>query len=38
MWRNIASNAMTFLVVVVFLFGGLLLWAQNEYAAEGPLD
>ena len=28
MWRNIASNAMTFLVVVVFLFGGLLLWAQ----------
>ena len=37
MWRNIASNAMTFLVVLVFLAGGLLLWAQNEYSAEGPL-
>ncbi|WP_417720014.1 endolytic transglycosylase MltG [Salipiger sp.] len=38
MWRHIASNAMTFLVVVVFLFGGALIWAQNEYDAQGPLD
>ncbi|WP_136441271.1 endolytic transglycosylase MltG [Pacificoceanicola onchidii] len=38
MWRNIASNALTFLVVAVFLFGGVLIWAQNEYSAEGPLD
>ncbi|MDO6584537.1 endolytic transglycosylase MltG [Salipiger sp. 1_MG-2023] len=38
MWRNIASNAMTFLVVIVFLFGGVLLWAQNEYRTAGPLD
>lgn len=38
MWRNVASNALTFLVVAVFLFGGLLLWAQNEYSAEGPLQ
>ena len=38
MWRHIASNALTFLVVAVFLFGGVLLWAQNEYSAEGPLD
>ncbi|MBR9839960.1 MAG: endolytic transglycosylase MltG [Rhodobacteraceae bacterium] len=38
MWRNIASNALTFLVVVVFLFGGALIWAQNEYSASGPLD
>ncbi|MBY6005436.1 endolytic transglycosylase MltG [Salipiger bermudensis] len=37
MWRNIASNALTFLVVLVFLMGGVLLWAQNEYASEGPL-
>ena len=37
MWRHIASNALTFLVVLVFLFGGLLLWAQSEYVAEGPL-
>ncbi|EPX84996.1 endolytic transglycosylase MltG [Salipiger mucosus] len=38
MWRSIASNAMTFLVVLVFLLGGALIWAQNEYSSEGPLD
>ncbi|KUF11517.1 endolytic transglycosylase MltG [Pseudoponticoccus marisrubri] len=37
MWRNIASNALTFLVVAVFLLGGVLIWAQSEYSAEGPL-
>ncbi|SIS99670.1 UPF0755 protein [Roseivivax lentus] len=37
MWRNIASNALTFLVVVVFLFGGMLIWAQREYETSGPL-
>ena len=37
MWRNIASNAMTFLVVGVFLFGGLIIWAQKEYTSAGPL-
>lgn len=38
MWRSIASNALTFLVVALFLLGGVLLWGQSEYAAEGPLD
>lgn len=38
MWRHIASNALTFLVVGIFLVGGALLWAQNEYSAEGPLS
>ncbi|MFD1341320.1 endolytic transglycosylase MltG [Litorisediminicola beolgyonensis] len=38
MWRHIASNALTFLVVLCFLVGGGLIWAQNEYGAEGPLD
>jgi UPF0755 protein len=37
MWRHIASNALTFLVVAVFLAGGALIWAQNEYTASGPL-
>ncbi|MEC3860261.1 endolytic transglycosylase MltG [Mesobacterium sp. TK19101] len=37
MWRHIASNAMTFMVIVVFLFGGLLLWAQSQYTSDGPL-
>ena len=38
MWRNIASNALSFLVVLVFLFGGALIWAQSEYDTAGPLD
>jgi UPF0755 protein len=38
MWRSIASNALTFLVVALFLFGGALLWGQSEYNAQGPLD
>lgn len=37
MWRHIASNAITFLVVLVFLLGGVVLWGQNEYTSEGPL-
>ncbi|MGR3407247.1 endolytic transglycosylase MltG, partial [Roseovarius indicus] len=38
MWRNIASNFLTFLVVVVFLVAGVILWGQNEYNATGPLE
>ncbi|SPF80840.1 endolytic transglycosylase MltG [Pseudoprimorskyibacter insulae] len=37
MWRHIASNALTFLVVLVFLFGGALIWAKNQYTGQGPL-
>ncbi|SHI84179.1 UPF0755 protein [Shimia gijangensis] len=38
MWRHIASNAITLLIVAVFLLGGLVLWGQAQYRAEGPLD
>ena len=38
MWRHIASNAVTFLIVLVFLLAGVILWGQREYSAEGPLD
>ena len=37
MWRHIASNALTFLVVAVFLVGGVILWGQRSYNAAGPL-
>ncbi len=30
MWRNITSNVLTFLVVAVFLLGGVILWGQNR--------
>ncbi|WP_138935062.1 endolytic transglycosylase MltG [Roseovarius arcticus] len=36
MWRNITSSAISFLVVVAFLFGGVIVWGQNTYKAEGP--
>ena len=38
MWRNIASNFLTFLVVVVFLLAGVILWGQSQYNTAGPLD
>ncbi|MBZ8118800.1 endolytic transglycosylase MltG [Roseovarius sp. LXJ103] len=38
MWRHIASNALTFLVVLTFLLGGMILWGQSSYTAEGPLE
>ncbi|MEQ9257472.1 MAG: endolytic transglycosylase MltG [Roseovarius sp.] len=38
MWRHIASNFLTFLVVVVFLLAGLILWGQTQYNSAGPLE
>ena len=38
MWRHIASNALTMLIVAIFLLSGLILWGQTEYSAEGPLE
>ena len=38
MWRNIASNAVTFLIVALFLFGGVILWGKRQYDSPGPLS
>ena len=38
MWRSIASNVITFLVVAVFLLGGVILWGQRQYYQAGPLE
>lgn len=38
MWRSVASNALTFLVVVMFLIAGLILWGQRGYQNAGPLN
>lgn len=38
MWRHIASNAVTFLLVALFLVGGVVLWGKSQYQSEGPLD
>lgn len=38
MWRHIASNAMTFLIVGLFLLAGVVAWGAREYRADGPLE
>ncbi|MGX9354119.1 endolytic transglycosylase MltG [Roseobacteraceae bacterium S113] len=37
MWRHIASNALTLGMVLLFLAGGALLFAQGQYTGAGPL-
>jgi UPF0755 protein len=37
MWRHVASNALTLIIVVLFLAGGVITWAVNQYQAPGPL-
>ncbi|MFL4471517.1 endolytic transglycosylase MltG [Tateyamaria armeniaca] len=37
MWRSIASNAMTFLIVALFVLGGVILWGRGQYEGPGPL-
>jgi len=38
MWRHIASNAVTMLIIGLFLAGGVILWGKGQYTAEGPLS
>ena len=37
MWRNIASNAMTLIVVFLFLIGGVMTLLKAQYYKPGPL-
>lgn len=37
MWRHIASNGVTFLVVALFVLGGVILWGRAQYTTSGPL-
>ncbi|MEL6886834.1 MAG: endolytic transglycosylase MltG [Pseudomonadota bacterium] len=37
MWRSIASNALTFLIVALFVAGGVILWGRAQYENPGPL-
>ena len=38
MWRNIASNFLTLMIVALVVGLGGLAWAQREYSADGPLE
>lgn len=37
MWRSLASNALSLLIVVFVLVAGLITWGQQKYVATGPL-
>ena len=37
MWRHLASNALTFLLVALFLAAGVVAWGSQQYSAPGPL-
>ena len=37
MWRSIASNALTFFVVVLIAMAALVAWGRNEFVKPGPL-
>ncbi|MEM7752391.1 MAG: endolytic transglycosylase MltG [Pseudomonadota bacterium] len=38
MWRNLASNMLTLLVVALVALAGVIAWGQSQYVAQGPLD
>lgn len=38
MWRGLASNMLTVLVVGLFLMAGLVLWGKTQYNTVGPLQ
>ncbi|MEM6385762.1 MAG: endolytic transglycosylase MltG [Pseudomonadota bacterium] len=38
MWRNLASNMLTLLVVALIAVAGVIGWGQSQYVAQGPLE
>lgn len=38
MWRNLASNLLTILIVALIGVAGVIGWGQRQYVSEGPLD
>ena len=38
MWKSIAANGLTFLIIVLVAVAGVIAWGQNQYRTAGPLD
>ncbi|SEK37455.1 endolytic transglycosylase MltG [Pacificibacter marinus] len=38
MWRAIASNALTLLIVALVMVAGAIAWGKAQFTAQGPLD
>ncbi len=37
MWRHVAANGITFLIVALFLIAGVIVWGTQQYKEPGPL-
>ena len=37
MWRAVASNALTFFIVILIVLAGVLAWGRQAYTGPGPL-
>ena len=37
MWRSVASNALTFFILILIVAAGLLAWGRQAYNGPGPL-
>lgn len=37
MWRAIASNALTLIIIGLLAVGGVIAWGKHQYGAPGPL-
>jgi UPF0755 protein len=38
MWKSVAANGLTFLILGLMAVAGVIAWGQNQYRTEGPLD
>ncbi len=38
MWKHIAANGLSFLIVAVIALAGAITWGQQEFVARGPLQ
>ncbi|WJY20510.1 endolytic transglycosylase MltG [Fontisubflavum oceani] len=38
MWKHIAANGLSFLIVAFIAFAGAIGWGQREFTTEGPLE
>ncbi len=37
MWRSVASNGLTILIVLILVLGAIVSWGQRQYRGPGPL-
>lgn len=38
MWRSLASNSLSLMILLLFALGGVIAWAQVQYRSAGPAE